>query len=649
MSQPTLFPLDDPLTAAPDRIEPVLWLRRLVIVRELDADTIPIRDTEFRRGLNIIQTHRRPAAERHVVGHSVGKTLLTRLIRYSLGETHFAIKPVRDRIAARLPSAFVIAHWRVSGGDWCVVRPLQEARETKSFAVRSDDWRVVLREDAERLPFNQFTAAVETATISQLPALTLPNTQTRRHAYWLDLLGWLTRDYQCGYRAYNDWRHKDADSGFVLDRDDASLVLRWIMGLIDPSELPLRQQHQSLLDQRRTSNAERERLQRFVDVTYPSLRAKLELVEDEGQGLFAQQVTSLADTHIADLDALLDDRRSTSRIAEFEADVDATQDQLADAEGNRRSLDAIIQRLCAQVKQREAAPLRNPYASGSLFENCSEPRCPMRLLNRPAPAPDPARAEMLAELQADISDQEAQLIPAGQQCDQLRAAVRDARQQLRDERTRLSREESGIEQSIGRWKSYRQDAKQYADARDQLDRTEARLAEFDTAIEESRTQQEAARELHSQLRHRFSQRYDRLLKDAFDETASGQIEVNAIGLRPSPSDRLGSNGAALSTMATVLAFDLACLTASIEGLGQHPRFHIHDSPREGDMEEPMFHRLFEIVHRLETLFPDREPSFQYIVTTTTPPPEELADETNPFVRLTLDAREDAKRLLGIQF
>lgn len=99
MRSKTLFPLDEPLDPSADRPEPLLWLRRLVILRDLDSLDAPIRDIPFRRGLNIIQARQRGPGDSKVVGHSVGKTLLMRLIRYSLGEQHFAVEPVRNRIA----------------------------------------------------------------------------------------------------------------------------------------------------------------------------------------------------------------------------------------------------------------------------------------------------------------------------------------------------------------------------------------------------------------------------------------------------------------------------------------------------------------------------------------------------------------------
>ncbi len=79
------------------------------------------------------------------------------------------------------------------------------------------------------------------------------------------------------------------------------------------------------------------------------------------------------------------------------------------------------------------------------------------------------------------------------------------------------------------------------------------------------------------------------------------------------------------------------------GVGCLPRLLLHDSPREADMEEQMYHRLFELVADLEKAFGDQQPSFQYIVTTTTPPPKRLAG--SPYVRLELDARQTESLLL----
>jgi len=106
----------------------------------------------------------------------------------------------------------------------------------------------------------------------------------------------------------------------------------------------------------------------------------------------------------------------------------------------------------------------------------------------------------------------------------------------------------------------------------------------------------------------------------------------------------------MSVMTSVLSFDVTCLAAIVYGLGHHPRFLMHDSPREGDMEGPLFRRLFEIVHELEKKFdPPGCASFQYIVTTTSEPPDHLADPLGPYVVEMLDSTSDDGRLLRRRF
>ncbi len=65
------------------------------------------------------------------------------------------------------------------------------------------------------------------------------------------------------------------------------------------------------------------------------------------------------------------------------------------------------------------------------------------------------------------------------------------------------------------------------------------------------------------------------------------------------------------------------------------------------MEPALYERIFTLALELERAYRARPPAFQYIITTTTPPPNEVAGE--PYVRLTLDAREDAGLLLKARF
>ena len=82
MSAASLFPGPDlPVVPSGARDEPELWVRRLLIVSERRPGAAVIRDVSFRTGLNIVRVAERPAGETRPIGHSVGKTLLARLLR----------------------------------------------------------------------------------------------------------------------------------------------------------------------------------------------------------------------------------------------------------------------------------------------------------------------------------------------------------------------------------------------------------------------------------------------------------------------------------------------------------------------------------------------------------------------------------------
>ena len=87
-----------------------------------------------------------------------------------------------------------------------------------------------------------------------------------------------------------------------------------------------------------------------------------------------------------------------------------------------------------------------------------------------------------------------------------------------------------------------------------------------------------------------------------------------------------------------LGFDLMSILMSLEGRAGIPAFLIHDSPREADLGESIYHRLFRFAVSLESL--SEQPPFQYIVTTTSNPPAEIQSSERLVQHLAGSAVED---------
>ena len=77
-----------------------------------------------------------------------------------------------------------------------------------------------------------------------------------------------------------------------------------------------------------------------------------------------------------------------------------------------------------------------------------------------------------------------------------------------------------------------------------------------------------------------------------------------------------------ANLLNVLCFDLAVLVMSIEADISHPGLLIHDCPRQDDISDKQYGRLFEFGEALERGSAD-EPLFQYILTTSSEPPQDL--------------------------
>src|SRR5206468_765782 len=116
----------------------------------------------------------------------------------------------------------------------------------------------------------------------------------------------------------------------------------------------------------------------------------------------------------------------------------------------------------------------------------------------------------------------------------------------------------------------------------------------------------------------FSRTFNRTVKAILGVEVESKVSFDGRLLATKIERRGDLTSAAIDTL-KILAFDLTSLITSVEGHGSHPRFLIHDGPREADMAADLYQKVFLLVHELELAFGKSTPSFQYIVTTTEPP------------------------------
>ena len=185
----------------------------------------------------------------------------------------------------------------------------------------------------------------------------------------------------------------------------------------------------------------------------------------------------------------------------------------------------------------------------------------------------------------------------------------------------------------------------YETACENLSTLEADLARLEREKRDLDQTLQAYEQQHNKLIVRFSRLFDYFTKRLLGDEVSATIEFAGKAIEP----RVVYHGPYDSTalkLAKFLAFDLSSLALGVVGGGHHPRFLLHDSPREADLTRAIYHELFHSAVALEDAAKPGEPPFQYIITTTEPPPEGINRE--PWLLdPVLNALNASGRLLGV--
>ena len=650
-AQPDLFgsaPLA--ITLPPGGELPALWVRRLTLWKEPGQ---PVRNIELRPGLNFIWSPD-PAdmggrGEPGELGHGAGKTLFCRLLRYCLGEDRFAPDPQRLSIGAAFLNGWVSAEVMLKDTPWAVLRPLGVGRG--HFAVEGVSPEQLFDRLAEPTGMAPLLDAIEAQVLTARVAGLMP--VDHRHDAWRVALAWLTRDQECRFDHVLDWRAAESDSDSPtrsMSRSRLQDAMRVLIAAISPEEIELQVAVNVQAEAHKAKLAEVGRWQWACEQLHTHLLRSVGLsatqVPDGRLGLVvlrqtarkklaqAARVDPTVDvSNLADLRQRV--REAVQRVAELEKQSAVSASSLPLHESLLRQLRAELPGASARLRDAEVptCPVCEVPIDRALAQGCQ--------LSHELPDLDALR-ERHEALKRQIADKQAEIEAVKRHAGVVSEQLPSARAERDTLRQALSRAESLSDNRSLAWRRGRKNL----DDIERLERdwaawelAQTQAAQLQEQIDAKRERLAAFRDQQATVFARLSTCFDAVIRAAVGPTASGRVSLDGNGLKLVVEWGGERSTAAIESL-KVIAFDLAVMCLSMEGATRLPAFLLHDSPREADLGLSVYHRLFDVVCRLEGV---PASAFQYIVTTTTPPPPEL--QQSPWLSLKLHGAPPAERLL----
>jgi hypothetical protein len=646
---PELFPRPTfSLPPESGRVAPKLWVRRIVIWRE---PNVILRDVPLRPGFNIVwspdsQTEDAP------IGHGGGKTTFCRLLRFCLGEDTFAPDDLRHRIGEVFPKGWVGAEIVLDGKVWTVLRSLGHKRRDVVWESGSLD--EAFAEEREATGMKPLIEALTQNIMGDSPKL-MPGS-IGSDAAWKALLAWITRDQECRFSHVLNWRSSESDSSSpVVNRsgEDKLLVVRAIIGALSSNEMAAQQQEESQKKKVAGNKTYLGHLEWQLRRIRPNLETGL---EKQGAVLSGTPVdVALLKQAAADqLSQALNvpEHTSSSDVEQARRHRDQAKDE---TDGLQRKVEQLGDDI--QAKKHEQSYIRGelPEAHAQLV-NGKNPVCPICKIPIDQILAKGCNISTetcdLHSLQMEITRKEERIRVLDQEISSLRtkepilkaevAKAQELFNELNDALHKMEQSLDASSKSVRGAQKLAEDVEEYEKLLAEHDRAQTDDGRAEDELGKTRDNITRYRESSSAIIARLSDWFDAVLRELVPGDIRGSAKLDGNGLKLSVE-----LGGLRSTVAIdslkVVTFDLAVLAMSLERSLFFPGMLIHDSPREADLSEAIYKRLFVFVDKLERYGP--APLFQYILTTTTAPPEHY--QTSPWLCLEVKGAPAEERLLKV--
>ncbi len=639
------------ITPEPGRSGPKLWVRRLVIWR--DPKTV-IRDIPLRPGLNVVWSPDGSDGDA-AIGHGGGKSTFCRLLRFCLGEDTFGPDALRQRIADVFPKGHVGAEVMLDGSLWIVVRSLGVRR--RDFVQEGGQLEDAFSEDAHPTGIAPLLGAIKNSVLGSSAALA-PRSIGPDGA-WKAVLAWMTRDQECRLASPLEWRSSTSDSRSpVVNRsgEDKLIIIRAAINALSKNEIDSQAKEEKLRDELTRQRSLISHLEWQIGRHRRDLRSAL------GESRPATRGVSGTSMDVVLWKKAADEQLANALNLPGRVNVDDVQAARRNRDSEKEERDRLKNELVSikseitrsdEMKGVLRAELPEAYAQ---LAKDGTPVCPICKIPI-----DTVKAKGcgISIDKCDIRKQQAEIELKLRKIDELERTVPDLRKQESNLNKALGvaehryQEASKILKVIeNSFDSSRKTIRAAQKVRSDVNALELTIAEAESArLKEKKIEAElkktgetvaAFRNSSSDTIARLSTWFDAVLQELVPGVARGTVKVDGNGLSLNIKWGGDRRSAAIDSLKIVI-FDLAALVMSMEKSLFLPGLLVHDSPREADLSETPYGRIFRFAAMLEKC--SKTPYFQYIVTTTTKPPEEF--QQTPWLCLKVKGAPAADRLLGV--
>jgi hypothetical protein len=646
---PELFPRSAfSLTPEPGRLVPKLWVRRVMIWSE---PNVVLRDVRLRPGFNIIWSPDSQGPD-SPIGHGGGKTTFCRLLRFCLGEDSFAPDDLRHRIGEVFPKGWVGAEIVLDGEVWAVLRSLgHRRRDIVQVSGSLDD---AFSEERNVTGMASLTDAFTRSFMGSSPKL-MPSSIGSDGA-WRALLAWITRDQECRFSHVLNWRSSDSDSSSpVVNRsaEDKLLVVRAAIRGLSRNEVATLQEEDRQRKKLAGKKSHVGRLEWQLGGLRKSLTTTLKRHDTLSPGTpidvallkkaAADQLSKLLNLPGGVDPADVEKARRERDLAQHESnrlqnDLRSLFDQIAAKESERSFINGELPEAHARIlnEKNPVCPLCKVLINKALAEGCgiSTETCDLHSLQREIAQ----KRERIRVLEGEISS-----LRRREPVLQAEAARSKKRfDELDQSLKKIEKSYAASAGSIREAQRVIEDVNQYEALVANCDRARSSAEKMENKLENTRASIANYRGSSSAIITMLSNRFDSVLRELVPGDIRGSAKIDGNGLKLDVE-----LGGLRSTVAIdslkVVAFDLAILAMSLERMLFFPGMLLHDSPREADLSEMVYRRLFEFSANLEKC--GSAPLFQYILTTTTAPPDQF--QLEPWLRLVVKGAPAEHRLLKV--